>query len=709
MATDGIRLPSDSTVASQRVTRGSGLPETQALTSGNGKATPQPSPLLTVVLQANPLIEGAKGALYELVLQNDPKDQPPIRLPANTYIQPGTSLLLEKDENGQYRPVDKPSQEQLAKLVLLELDYQRAHLLPKLDASADSSIFKQATSATLAQLYPELKPILNWLGQSATALNGETVSQIMQQFTPLANLRPWANLLSSIAAQNTPAAAQGQAKPANVGSLAPTNQTVSQVTNAITSLLISGPLTKATLESIQLAAQPSQASTVLSNVISDPRLPVKIGLSAPAVSPTSAANSAQTPNLTNALQSMATRLGLTANATVSSNTATASATNTPQSTSSKPTQPAVPTSTSTTVSTSLPAQGLGSLALPIGLQQTLSSRPELRNELANLLPNRAILSASNVALSPTQTTTISQPPSLTSQTSNPQQQSATQTTALSNTGTTVPTPSPSIGLQDNNAQPTAAPKPATSAIIGLQPPAVEGREPAAITGRNLPPMEITLGQWIEKIDALIQQSPGHMRKQLTAQAQQLIQQMAQQQINIINDTAGGKKQTSEEEPLLALRSWLEATQSRLQHVAVQTATQHWAAPDQPPVQQMQLPLIWLGLTAWADVEWWQENRREDDKQKSKKEAQRRWRMKIYLTLSPMSPMCADIEWSTDYTQLTFWSEDSATLGHLNSLLPTLESWTAGLGERALQTKHGMPKRVNEETEQPNKHLVDIRT
>jgi len=76
----------------------------------------------------------------------------------------------------------------------------------------------------------------------------------------------------------------------------------------------------------------------------------------------------------------------------------------------------------------------------------------------------------------------------------------------------------------------------------------------------------------------------------------------------------------------------------------------------------------------------------------------------------MADICADIDWGGAATQLTFWSEDAATLSHLNTLLPKLESWTAGLGERNITTKHGMPKKMNADRQkEKDNHLVDIHT
>ncbi|MDO7641931.1 MAG: hypothetical protein MUQ76_08250, partial [Reinekea forsetii] len=114
MANDGIRLPSDSTVTSQKIVRGGGEPETTALPAKNVPATPV-TPLLTVVLQSKTLLAGNKTALFELILQNDPKSAPPLSVLSDAPIKPGTSLLLELDKHQQYQPIRQPSQAQVTK------------------------------------------------------------------------------------------------------------------------------------------------------------------------------------------------------------------------------------------------------------------------------------------------------------------------------------------------------------------------------------------------------------------------------------------------------------------------------------------------------------------------------------------------------------------------------------------------------------------
>lgn len=225
------------------------------------------------------------------------------------------------------------------------------------------------------------------------------------------------------------------------------------------------------------------------------------------------------------------------------------------------------------------------------------------------------------------------------------------------------------------------------------------------------PLEVVLQQWHGQVNDLIQRSPVHLSSQLRAEAQAAIQQNTESStVAEVSDRAVPSRPPAESESsILQLRNWLEASLARLQSNAVQLATAQWSQSD-APIQQMQLPLIWLGLTSWAEIEWWQERPQKQKKEEAAQQQRRRWRMKIYMTLSPLAPLCADIDWATDSTQLTLWSEDAATLQHLQSLLPRLQEWTEGLGERQLLTKHGMPKRAQQKTRTATQQsLVDIRT
>ncbi|MFT4674728.1 MAG: hypothetical protein ACI9K8_000458 [Reinekea sp.] len=470
MANDGIRLPSDSTVTSQKIVRGGGEPETKPLPTKNAPASPV-SPLLTVVLQLKTLLAGNKASLFELILQNDPKSGPPLSVLSDAPIRPGTSLLLEFDKNQQYQPVRQPSQAQLTKLVNLELDFWRGHLLPKADARNFPSLPSSAELTGLAHRFSALSPLVHWLNQRPASLSSPVVAAWIRETVALSQMRYWSHM------------------PKGRGS----------------------------------------------------------GLAAPG--------------------------------------------------------------------SSLPLlDGLDSVGGP-------------------------------------------------------------------------PTSSEHIKL----------PSPA-----GVNP---------TLAGSSLEvPLEIKLGQWLGLMDDTIKAAPDQLKSQLKQQATVLMQQSSKIRAQGPLEAGQNTPLSKDDTPLLELRSWLEACQARIQNSAILGASAQWSAPDQPTVQQMQLPLIWLGLTSWADIEWWQEQRQNTANADKDARARRRWRMKVYLSLAPMADICADIDWGGDTTQLTFWSEDAATLSHLNTLLPMLESWTAGLGERNITTKHGMPKKMNaDQQKEKDNHLVDIHT
>ncbi|ATX77149.1 hypothetical protein [Reinekea forsetii] len=474
MANDGIRLPSDSTVTSQKIIRGGGEPETTALPSKNLPLTPM-SPLVTVVLQSKTLLAGNKASLFELILQNDPKSAPPLSVFSDAPIRPGTSLLLEFDKHQQYQPVRQPTQAQLTKLVNLELDFWRGHLLPKADARNFPTLPSPVELTGLAHRFSALSPLVHWLNQRPTSLSSPVVAAWIRETVALSQLRYWSSM------------PKGRAS-----GLAALGSGMS---------LLEG------LDSIDAAP---------------------------------------------------------------------------------------------------PSSGHANLPSPAGVN----------------------------------------------------------------------------------------PKMADS---GLQ-----------------APLEIKLGQWLGLMDDTIKAAPDQLNSRLKQQAAALIAQSLQQanKIRAQNPLEASQNANSskDDSPLLALRNWLEASQARIQNSAILGASAQWSAPDQPTVQQMQLPLIWLGLTSWADIEWWQEQHRNTANADKDARARRRWRMKVYLSLAPMADICADIDWGGDATQLTFWSEDAATLSHLNTLLPKLESWTAGLGERNITTKHGMPKKMNADRQkEKDNHLVDIHT
>jgi hypothetical protein len=337
------------------------------------------------------------------------------------------------------------------------------------------------------------------------------------------------------------------------------------------------------------------------------------------------------------------------------------------------------------LSTSAQAQNSSTQATP-----TLLVRPEITVPLA--AANQATAKTDGIQPNlPTPAGSTASPP-----TQAPQTPASPQSASL-NTATTT---------QTSLHQPLPALSPATS--IGT-----EGRIPTPSTERV--PLELRLSQWMAVIDDIIAQSPAHLHSQIRNKARAWLEQIPSPHYNVTlspsteSANASHAKANEDESALLALRNWLDASVARIQNNALQSATIQWTTPD-TPIQQLQIPLIWLGLTHWADIEWWQEKPKADKKKKESDKQRRQWRMKIYLTLSPLAPVCADIYWTDDLTQVTFWSEEPGTLSHLNSLLPKLNTWTEGLGESQLTTKHGMPKRASQPTQETQQqHLVDIRT
>ncbi len=717
MANEGIRLPSDTTVASQKVQRGHGLPETKALPQQNKEAM-QVSPLLTVVLQSRTLIEGKNQSLYELVLQNDPKSAPPIRLQADTQIKPGTSLLLELDENAQYRPVDKPTSEQLKQLVKLELEFWRAHLLPKAGNQSLPSLPSTELLTALAKTTPELAPLIRWITQQPSKLSGNIIAQWLKEATPLSLLRTWAPAISLAHNAN-----DNRPNPANL------------------QRLFESPLLSSINSKQTLATQPV--------LVSDPRLSIPVGKSTLSFVDVIQKTGLLLPNVLTQLTSpkpegaaQATTLNTLANQTTILSRLLAQAIDQTSTTTGPKLNDATNGGLPPKVALkflgqlfSVPAQSnrpTTSKALHFGY---ISTRPTqaMSENLTNAIMKQGIATTSINSTSEPKPIPVIPALSLSTGTTvhtgvnQPNQQGASSAT-LTSTNPSIPTQNsslplsetqiPSVKVQHTAAVTEAAKLNSSIAIAtaakyaGIANHQTLATPEAASTQQTALPLEIKLGQWLTEIDKHITQNPVHAQMQLKNRASELLRQLTDGATKVSANPLldSEKKPTDKEEPtLLALRNWIDSAQARIQHAAVQTTAAQWSAPD-IPVNQMQLPLIWLGLTSWADIEWWQEKPKKKDSSKKDQEERRRWRMKIYLSLSPLADMCADIDWSTSGTNITFWSEDPATLKQLGQLMPALHSWTEGLGEKSLNTKHGMPKRrTQSDKAQTEQHLVDIRT
>lgn len=661
MANDGIRLPSDSTVATQAIRRGSEqsgpvpvLPETKP-------APPPPSPLETIVLQSKAMVEGKQAGLYLLLLQNDPKSNPPLQLLADTAIKPGTPLLIERDEQGQYRPVERISAEQLQRLVKLELDFWQAHLVPKAQKSESIPLPSANQLQWLATQKPELKPLLQWLMPRATVeLSAQTLQQWVKAFTPMANRLTWPAIATAPAGQ--------------------TNNTAPQVSNAAAQPNSSPNLAPAATSTSVTNEKPLAATTL--NLLTR-----AVAINIPVhQSSIPAQSNMQTP----LLNGLAVATTLASAPTTTSATAALTA---PTTTTSATTVPATATATATTTpaTTSLNLTGVRLIATPMVQLNGTSPVGVIGKPVAT---NAALpISTSVASVANAQAKTVT----------------STQTPASGNADAKLTAPAAEAVIVSQGTQSKAvlgSPAPRENTFL---PPGVEGRIPdtrAAI-------IESRLADWLTRSEQAIKQDAPSLQIQLQQRAQQLLYSSELLQSKIkhgLLQNANPKAAASEaESPLLAVRHWLDSTLAKVQSLAVQNALQQWSAPDQPAVQQAQIPLIWLGLGGWVDIEWWAQKQAKDANKEADKH-KRRWSLRLFLSIEPLADICADIDWGRDYTQVVFWSNDRSTLAHLNQLLPTLKAWSVGLSDDcAIETKRGFPKRMREQAAPDSQHLVDILT
>ncbi|MEJ2043216.1 MAG: hypothetical protein P8X74_22090 [Reinekea sp.] len=638
MADDRIRLPSDSTVASQKVHRGTELPETQ-LPKSTVKPVTNPTPLLTIVLQSTPLIEGRKQSLFELLVQNTPKSEPPIRLVSDSDIKPGTSLLLALDKDGEYQAIEKPTPDQLRQLVKLELEFWRTHLMPQANLKSEISLPAINQLKQLATEMPTFEPLIKALLQQPTKVNADQVRQWFQQFQTIST--------ASTATRSAPADAKpGQSTTARTTAELP----ISAVNQA-------NPADKA----MQTPPKPI--------LLPDLRLKTMVGFNNRPIT---------VPELKAALS-----IPVTVRQSIE------------QSISVQPTNK--PLQFSGQIFRFIPSSETRYPAMP----------PESHQLLLSVRPAQSNPSVSQTMMAATTATTGIVMPS---------HSSATLPKAVMVT----------IHADSFNAMTPDSPKAAsnnqadnTNKILSPLPWPERPNQPIEqIIGRSVSratlPVEFRLNAWIAELDSVIASNPATLKSYIQQQAETMLHKTQVPPMikpsGVEQSPVKHTKATDDmDATLLLLRNALETSLARLQHSAVQTALQQWSSPDQP-IQHIHLPLIWLGLTHWADIEWWQEKKHSDKQKDSKKDSGQAFRMRIFLTLKPLSEFCAELHHNSDTTGLTFWSEDQATLSHLNNLLPTLEQWTQGLGKHQIQTKHGLPKRkISLAEEASTQHLVDIRT
>ncbi|WP_394169217.1 hypothetical protein [Saccharospirillum alexandrii] len=294
---------------------------------------------------------------------------------------------------------------------------------------------------------------------------------------------------------------------------------------------------------------------------------------------------------------------------------------------------------------------------------------------------------------------------------------AAQPTATSTGGASPPltlnAPPGQPGNLSPNPNPTAMssdPLLAPTRFSTLAPPpgaSTQGaRDPAQAV-----PIEIRLSQWLAVLDSRIQQHPASLQQALAQQAQRLLNAPPTGYapgVSVQNQSAGSAIKQDDLQPLLQLRTLLESLQGKTQNNAIQQALGALANPEAPPVQQLSIPMLWLGPNHWLNMEWWQE-KPEAEEAESDSPGKRPFRFRLFFELSPLAPLCADLHWTPDHTDVIFWSQDQSTLSIINNNLDTLEQWTQGLGERDLHTRHGMPPKKTTPEPDQFKPLVDIRT
>ncbi|MFQ3228968.1 hypothetical protein [Reinekea sp.] len=652
MAPEGIKLPSDSTMASQKIRRSSSAPlDAPMADSKKASQSPPPNPLATVVLQSKAILEGRRSELFQLLLQNDPKSAPPIKIYADTNISPGTPLLLELDAKGQYQPVDSPSHTQIGKLIELGLDFWQAHLFPKAASNSKHTLPATDTLVALAKQFPQLKPLIQWLVQRPSQLNSQIIRQLLQENSPLSSLREFTNTQSSkqfSLSQSPTATEQGKtnAPTLAIDPLITDRTRVKTLLNSLVSSQVAGRspsainLNPLVINQLGLA-QGTQIGTVSINTLT-PKTPIQAFLKFAFALPmnTSEAKPAS---------------GQFGEAFVSS------------------------------------AIRSKQWAPMVGLLPTVSPRV-LSNYIAE--QNQNIKAAVNTGII-NQGTTANQ---MFSNPSGNNQFSALASAPMS-TGDAATTTMSTFRQMTNELLSLTLSK------------TNQAQQTASSTASNL--IEIKLGQWLALIEQVQAKDSSDLAYLLKSKAMNILSGQADSSDKIQSDPRlqSSLSQPDKENALNQLRSWVEATQAKVLHQAVQAASAQWQTPDLPVIQQMQLPLIWLGLTSWADIEWWQEKKKKESDDEAEEKSKRRWRMRIYLNVAPLSEFCADIDWHPNDTHLVFWSEDSTTLAHLNTLVPTLKEWTQGLSnESIIQTRHGMPKRASEQQlKRTNHHLVDVKT
>lgn len=666
--TDSIRRPVDSSLSTRTAHRGGdGMlqPQREALAQLR-----QSAPAIAVVVEQHDLGSPRKP-LFELLLSAN--DQW-LRVQSNKAFQPGTVLLIEATTDDQIRVLPKPEPTQLNRMMQASLQFWQAHTLPRVHATTLPSLPAAEVQQQLANAQPELKPLIDWLNQKPT-LNARTLASWFQEFTPLAKPSGQAIASDTGTKMVNPRAENQALTPLNVNAATTSTPT----TGAHPSAALQ-PLTAAIRTSLPLLQQtplrwlPMQQQATFGQW--QPILP-----QGPA-------------HATTLIASPDTLLKLASAGTAKALVPVIPVTTTPSQGGVEATQPAPTLLRVQLVDAAvlqqpqrLPAVALVNPPAPFAIQPVSAASYQI--------------TVTPLALSPaptgteTATTNAAQKASITAQTG----------FAITVTRTNSAT--------DASTQPTT-----TEPTTRWQP-----LPPRPGSTEQLP-LEMRLAQWLTMIDNRIRQHPASLQQSLAQRAQQLLHNDVNYGLDkplpppplpqVHNSAATNPAQqttVTELQPLLQLRHWLEAVQGKTQNNAIQqtlSALTSGGDGQNQAVQQLSIPLVWMGPASWANLEWWQEQA-SDAETKDGSSAKRLWRFRLFFELEPLAPLCADLVWEAQQTDLTFWSEDRSTLAFLNSHLSTLEQWTEGLGERQLHTRHGMPRKKSTPEADNFKPLVDIHT
>ncbi|WP_108125452.1 hypothetical protein [Saccharospirillum mangrovi] len=655
---DSIRRPVDSTLSTRTAHRGGeGLLQPQADVIAQLR---QSAPAIAVVVEQHNLGSPTKP-LFELLLS---MNEQWVKVQSNKPFQPGTVLLVEATRDDQIRVLPKPEPAQLNRMMQASLQFWQAHTLPKVHPTELPTLPPLESRQQLATQQPELKPLLDWLGQKP-ALNAQTVANWLRDFLPLATPQRQSVFGTMVPAATAPA-------------------------------------------------------------LPIPTIPEgDLPRSDPVVSPKPAPTQTSAPSAT-ATTTPVTQLLPLLNAI----------------------------RTSLPVQQHTPIQWVPVQQQPTGQWQLW--QPTQHSAPTNLIASQAALQQLTPAATPTELPKLTAPVMLISSTLSANQQSAPlplqlidvqqlqQPQRFATPLAISPETRPVLHAALSALQPQLAlprwPLPASLDVLaalsgslttagGSQQPPLAGNNTnwQSLPGRLEPsgrvPLEIRLAQWLVLIDDRIRQNPASLQQSLAQRAQHLLRG---NDLNygldrplpppplpqIHNSHTAHQQSAAELQPLVQLRHWLEAVQGKTQNNAIQQTlsalTQSGDAAPNPVVQQLSIPLVWMGPSAWANLEWWQEQASEEETASSGR-SKRLWRFRLFFELEPLAPLCADLIWEPKHTEVTFWSEDRSTLAFLNSQISTLEQWTEGLGERQLHTRHGMPRKKSTPEPDAFKPLVDVHT